>query len=59
MASTALSSGDSAFVDADYDGAVEQYTAAICLTDDRRKKDASADTSAANDATQTRGGRGE
>ena len=45
--STALSSlslGDSLYVDGNHEGAIENYTAAICLTDSRRKKNETSTT---------------
>jgi len=52
MTATALASltlGDSLFVDGDHDGAIENYTAAICMTDSRRKV-AAASPATENDA---------
>ncbi len=53
---TALESialGDSLFVDGNYDGAIENYTAAICMTDIRRKV---ATASSADSTTTTKNG---
>ena len=36
---SSLSLGDSLYVDGNYEGAIENYTAAICLTDSRRIKE--------------------
>ena len=35
-APTSLALGDSLYIDGNYEGAIENYTAAICMTDDRR-----------------------
>ena len=36
---SSLSLGDSLYIDGNYEGAIESYTTAICLTDSRRIKD--------------------
>ncbi|KAL9186534.1 hypothetical protein ACHAXT_005772 [Thalassiosira profunda] len=54
-ASAQLAAGDGLFVDSDYDGALDSYTAAVCATDSRRKeKDPPPSASDANDAEATR-----
>ena len=36
---SSLTQGDSLYIDGNYEGAIESYTTAICLTDSRRTKD--------------------
>ena len=36
---SSLTQGDSLYIDGNYEGAIESYTTAICLTDSRRIKD--------------------
>ena len=38
-AQSSLTQGDSLYIDGNYEGAIESYTTAICLTDSRRIKD--------------------